>query len=330
MKSLSIATWNIENLSDSNSDLWNKRKPVLKEILDRAKTDILLLQEVHSIAALKELIQGTHYENHHISHTTKADGAAYAERNLVVLSKFNISDTKQYRNTLTDKPKWRRITADPVESDPIDIGWERPILHCTLDLAGTKKINIINLHLKSFPPTDIPGQKHSTQWYKWLSHKGWAEGYYISDIKRVGQALETRVLLDQIFSSDLHALIAVGGDFNAEIGSIPFKAIVGSVQDTSNVDLRDTVLIPCEMNIPPDQRYSLLHHGKGNMIDHVIVSKEFYPHWTETKIFNELLKDESIAFATDDKFPESDHAPVIAHFAVPDNCYHKLFRLEEK
>ena len=139
MKSLSIATWNIENLSDSNSDLWNKRKPVLKEILDRAKTDILLLQEVHSITALNELIQGTHYENHHISHTTKADGTAYAERNLVVLSKFNISDTKQYRNTLTDKPNWRRITVDPVESDPIDIGLGKANFALYFGPGGNKK-----------------------------------------------------------------------------------------------------------------------------------------------------------------------------------------------
>jgi hypothetical protein len=38
----------------------------------------------------------------------------------------------------------------------------------------------------------------------------------------------------------------------------------------------------------------------------------------EVQIHNELLHDESVAFGTDVKFPESDHAPVIAAFEMPD------------
>ncbi|UCG68815.1 MAG: endonuclease, partial [Thermoplasmata archaeon] len=101
-------------------------------------------------------------------------------------------------------------------------------------------------------------------------------------------------------------------------GSVPFKAIVGSVQDTQNPDIRDRVMIPCEYNVPPQQRYSLFHHGKGNMLDHLVVSQGLFPYWMETSIYNEILPDESLAYATDKKFPESDHAPVIAHFQVPD------------
>ncbi len=114
------------------------------------------------------------------------------------------------------------------------------------------------------------------------------------------------------------ALIVIGGNFNAEIDSVPFKAIVGSVEDTQNGDLRTSVLIPCEYNVPPAQRYSLFHHGKGNMLDHVVVSQAFYPYWVETAIFNEVLPDESLRFADDEKFPEADHAPVVARFEVPD------------
>jgi hypothetical protein len=36
-----------------------------------------------------------------------------------------------------------------------------------------------------------------------------------------------------------------------------------------------------------------------------------------SEVHNELIHDESIAFATDDKYPESDHAPVIAEFEIP-------------
>jgi hypothetical protein len=113
-------------------------------------------------------------------------------------------------------------------------------------------------------------------------------------------------------------MIAVAGDFNAEIDSVPFKTIAGSVMDTSNPELRSTQLVPCEYNVPHDQRYSLLYHGEGNMLDHVMVSNAFYPYWSETSIFNELLPDESVAFASD-IFPDSDHAPLVAKFLVPDS-----------
>jgi hypothetical protein len=37
-----------------------------------------------------------------------------------------------------------------------------------------------------------------------------------------------------------------------------------------------------------------------------------------TEIHNEYLPDESGAFCTDVKFPESDHAPVVAQFTLLD------------
>ena len=72
--------------------------------------------------------------------------------------------------------------------------------------------------------------------------------------------------------------------------------------------------IPCENNIPSSARFSLYHLGKGEMIDHVIVSRSLFRFFGHTEIHNEALPDESGAFRTDDKFPESDHAPVIAEF----------------
>ena len=83
--------------------------------------------------------------------------------------------------------------------------------------------------------------------------------------------------------------------------------------------METSVLVPCKLNVPPEQRFSLLHKGHGNMLDHVIVSQEFYSHWLHTKTFNELPPDESMAFATDDKYPESDQAPANAYFSVPDS-----------
>ena len=319
MKDLVIATFNVENLDDIDPNLWAVRTKVLRRMLERIGAHVLLLQEVHSLNALDDLRKGTSYEHYNRAHTVSpSSGQPYRYRNLVILSEKAIVETKQYRNDLVDAPRWRKITSVPSETEAKRLSWERPILHSKVRLSGSKTLHVINLHLKSMNPTNVKGQRHEDKYWLWFSHQGWAEGYYISDVKRVGQALETRVLIDQIFAQDGEdALIVVGGDLNAEVGSVPFRAIVGSVEDTQNEVLRTGVLVPCEFNVPEDSRYSLFHHGKGNMLDHLIVSQALIPYWIDTAVFNETLHDESLAFATDLKFPESDHAPIVSRFKVP-------------
>lgn len=203
-----------------------------------------------------------------------ADGTqVYDERNLVILSRFPILDRRQYKPE--DAPWYRKVTADPPETQAKEVTWERPLLYA-------------------------------------------AEGAFLSSMKRVGQALQTRKIIDALFDADAHALFAVCGDFNADHDEVPVAAIRGDVENTNNPQLATRVLVPCERTIPEPARFSLLHQGKGTMLNHILVSRSFLAHYRSTEIHNELLHDESAAFATDDKFPESDHAPVIAEFAVPE------------
>ncbi|NYT08023.1 MAG: endonuclease [Methanomicrobiales archaeon] len=315
-----IGTFNLENLDDENPAQLQKRIDVLRPMIERIRADLLFLQEVNSLPALEELLDGTLYQQEQfaIATTRTTAGEPYKKRNLVTVSRHPIAAVHQYRHSLVSPPMWRKVTSVPPETEAKQITWERPVLHCEVSLGGSRILHAINIHLKSKNPRDIPGQKRSM--YVWKSHEGWAEGSFLSSVARVGQALEVRRLLEQIFSPDPRsAVIAVGGDFNADIDSVPFKVIVGSIEDTNNPDLRSTALIPCEFHIPKEHRFSLIHRGKGDMLDHVAVSGCLYPFWRGTDIFNELLPDESIAFATDVTYPESDHAPVIATFDLPDD-----------
>lgn len=315
---LTIATFNTENLDDKDPRLWAKRKEVLRQTLGRMHAEVLLLQEINSLPALTDLIKSTDYENYYMACTETKKGQPYDKRNLVILSKWPIEEHEQYLQKLVGIPLWNRITEKPADPEAEKVLWERPVLHAKIELREDRRLHAINLHLKSMSPTTIKGQTDGAKTWLWLSHAGWSEGYFLSDVKRLGQALEARILIDSIFQAEgPGALVAVGGDFNAEGDSTSFKAVVGSVEDTQNSDLRPTVLIPCEYNVPPDQRYSLLHFGKGNMLDHIAVSNAFYQYWIGTAIFNEILPDKSRPFATSDKFPESDHAPVVARFRVP-------------
>lgn len=318
-----IATFNLENLDDKagQKPTLEERISVMKPQLKRLDADILCLQEIHGqetpglprdLLALKELIKGTKYENYQMASTKKVDGSeVYDERNLVILSRFEILNLEQYKNKHIEAPQYKKLTADPSESTK-EIGWERPILYAKIKLSEDKFIHVINLHLKSKIPTNIAGQKIDN--HTWRTSTAWAEGFFISSMKRVGQALETRVLVDKIFDENENPYIVVCGDFNADSDSVPVLAIRGDVENTGNGKLAERVLLPCENSIPESSRYTLFHEGQGEMIDHLLISRNLLSYYKGSEIHNEILHDESISFATDKKYPESDHAPIVAGF----------------
>jgi predicted extracellular nuclease len=211
---------------------------------------------------------------------------------------------------------YRKVTAIPAEAEAKSLEWERPFLYAKLQVSPSCLLHVINVHLKSKIPTNIPGQRIDQ--FTWKTISGFAEGYFISSMKRVGQALEARVFIDQIFDENTTASIVIGGDFNSDLDDVPMKAIRGDVEDTGKGTLANRVMLPCERTVPEPSRFSLIHQGRGEMIDHILFSRPMLGQYRHTEIHNEVLHDESIAFATDLKFPESDHAPVIAEFDVPE------------
>jgi len=327
---LRIATYNIENLDDKADDYnpsLEERVETLRASLVRADADILCLQEVHGqelpehtssnpqrhLSALNYLLQGTRYRDFFIAHTVTSQNIPYDKRNLVVVSRFPLGQVAQYKNDFIDKLHYRKVTAHPVEESK-PVSWERPIQHVEINHPNLGRLHIINLHLKSRLASNVEGQKVNS--YTWRSAAGWAEGYFLSSIKRVGQALETRQLIDHLFDQDIHAKIIICGDFNAEPGEVPVEAICGRVENTNNPALRARVLVPCSRGIPDSVRFSLYHHGQGNLLDHMLISQALIPHFRGAEIHNENLHDESLPFAFDTKYPESDHAPFVAEFAV--------------
>lgn len=329
---LRIATFNLENLDDGPEvqPPLAERIAVLRPQLLRIDADVLCLQEVHgqeggaapprTLAALDALLADTPYASfQRVTTLTRSPPVQpYDKRNLVVLSRFPVNGAaRQLMNDLAPPPAYRPITARPPAGDAREIGWERPIMYVELNVAG-RPLHVVNVHFKSKTPTPVAGQVDGQVW---RSASGFAEGSFVSAMKRVGQALETRMLVDSLFDTAPPGgdgpWIVVCGDFNATADEVPVVALRGAVEDTGNAALGARVLVPCENTVPGDRRYSLIHHGRGEMIDHVLVSRALLAWYRGTEIHNEVLPDESGAFRTDTKFPESDHAPVVAEFVVP-------------
>lgn len=324
---LRIATFNLENFDDKpgKKPTLDERIAVMRPQLVRLKADVLCLQEVNGqeepgqprrLLALERLLETTPYAGYHMVSTMTADGAqVYDERNLVILSRYEIGEHHSCKHDYAPAPRYQKVTAEPREEEADEVTWERPILQAKINLDDGKVLHVINLHLKSRLPSYIKGQKLGT--YTWKTAYGWAEGFFLSSMKRVGQALETRILIDRIFDEDEEALIVVCGDFNARSGEVPMEAIRGDVENTGNARLVKRVLVPCERTIPEPSRYSLFHRGVGKMLDHLLVSRYLVTFYLGSEIHNELLHDESISFTDDKLFPESDHAPVVAEFQWP-------------
>ncbi len=170
------------------------------------------------------------------------------------------------------------------------------------------------MHLRAPLAAFIPGQK--TGPFNWKSVTGWAEGYFLAAVKRSGQALEARMLIDRLFDDDPAALIAVAGDFNAEEREVPLRIVAGDTEDTGSGHLAPRALVVLEHSLPEHQRFTVIHRGKRLMLDHLLVSRQLLARYRAIEVHNEALGDELVAYTLIDAAPDSYHAPIVARFEI--------------
>jgi len=325
---LRIATFNLESLDlvPGGEAALDRRIAVLAPQLDALGADVLCLQEVNAQktaapesgvakpkrqpTALRRLLAATRHRNDHLITTRSLSGDGPADvHNLAVVSRYPVLEQRELRNDLVPAQPYHAVTALPQESADLTLSWDRPLLHCRLQAPSEVPLHVINLHLRSPLAAPIPGRK--TAPFVWSSLAGWAEGYFAATIKRSGQALEARLLVEAIFDNEPEALIAVCGDLNADAEETPGRILRGTVEDSGNPALAGRVLHPLEENLPEDLRFSVLHAGRRLMLDHILASPALRRRFSDITVLNDALPDEQ-AMAPDD--PRSNHAPLVAAF----------------
>lgn len=317
-----LATFNIESL-----DLPPKaprplaeRASVLRPVLERLRADVVCLQEVNGqhlpgsnervLAALDALLEGTLYANYHRAATTAPSGHGVADvHNLVTLSRYPIRAVREVRHEITPPAAVTVVTAEPRAQSPSAVAFDRPLLVTELGLPGGP-LTVINLHLRAPLAAVVPGQKLAP--FVWRSVGGWAEGFYLSSLKRLGQALELRLLVDQLLDAEPDRLLAVAGDFNAEDREMPVRLVIGAEEDTGNGALAARTLVLLDRALPADRRWTILHHGRPQMVDHIMASRSLLGRFKAIEVHNETLGDELVGYARIDRPPGSYHAAVVA------------------
>lgn len=320
-----IATFNLESLDlppKANLPL-DVRAQILRPALQRIRADILCLQEVNAqhlpgqsgrrLLALDRLLSGTPYETYYRAVGMAPSGRGPADvHNLVTLSRWPFATIESIRHELVPPLTYAAQTAAPADAGADLLRFDRPLLLTAIDAGGDRPVMVVNLHLRAPIAAPIAGQKLAP--FVWKSVSGWAEGYFTASVRRAAQALEARRLIDRLLAADAHALIAVAGDFNAEDHETPLKIVAAAEEDTGNGALAPLSLVVLDRTVPTDLRWSVRHHGRPLMLDHILASRGLYAHFRSLEIHNEALGDEAVAYAKVDRPPGSQHAAVVAAF----------------
>ena len=317
-----IATFNLESFGMRREGApFEQRASVLRPQLERLKADILCLQEVDATkvgatrrpVGLEHLLEGTSYARHALAISSGPSGEGPVDvHNLAVLSRLPIVEHHTLRHNLVEPPQFRRHSAFPRDLAAPTLTWDRPLQHLVLALPTGRHLHIYNVHLRAPLAVAVPGQK--TGPFAWKTVAGWAEGFFAAAVKRAGQALELRLAADRVFDAEPDALIAVCGDFNAEDHDTALRLACAGEDDTGSGHLASRVLTPVERTLPADRRFTVLHHGRPQMLDHILASRTLFAHLSCVEIHNEMLEDELVAYGRIDRPPESLHAPVVAIF----------------
>jgi endonuclease/exonuclease/phosphatase family metal-dependent hydrolase len=317
-----LATFNIENLGRRNGDGADiqARRPTLQAQLARIDADILCLQEVNAQGGgagsprrfrdLDAVLDGSAYAGFHRAHTRGKHGAGPIQiHNLVTLSRWPIRQSRQLWNDLVAPPEYV-----PRPDTAASVAWDRPILLSEIDIGADRALHVINLHLRAPLASHIADEKAAP--LVWKSVPGWAEGFFVTAMKRAGQAFEVRLAVDEIFDADAGALVVVTGDFNATTRDVPVRIIRGDPEDTGNAQLAHRALVSLSEGAG-DSAYTVMHGERRVMLDHILVSRPLALACRKITVDNAALLDETEPASVGARRPGSYHAPVVAEFELP-------------
>jgi endonuclease/exonuclease/phosphatase family metal-dependent hydrolase len=318
-----VATFNIESLDVSpqaHVDL-ETRVTVLRPVLERLAADVLCLQEVNGqrvpgkkgrqLIALDRLLAGTRYQNY-MRAIASPGGAGIADvHNLVTLSRFPILGRREVLHDFVPVLEQLRLGQGTHGGELQEVRFDRPLLLTEIGLPEGRSLSVINAHLRAPLASPVSGQKSGP--FAWRSVGGWAQGFLLSALKRDAQALELRLLLEEMLRAGT-TLIAVAGDFNAPDHSTALLIAVAPEEDLGASELAVNSLVVLDRAISADRRWSILHHGRPQMVDHILASRALYGHFRCAEVHNEWLGDEALGFGKSLHSAASYHAPVVADF----------------
>ncbi|MCC7368555.1 MAG: endonuclease/exonuclease/phosphatase family protein [Chloroflexi bacterium] len=220
----------------------------------------------------------------------------------------------------------------------------RGALCIEVEPAPGLRVHLISAHLKSklitYPPA--PGGHQAR--FDTNDEDERARGTGLALLRRTAEAVALRVHVNAVLQAADAPQVVLLGDLNDEPLAATTQLLLGPADsDVTSPDRRDGVrlynlcdTIPLKGSRPtdvkeflaPDRRYSRLYEGRGELIDHILVSRGLLGtpeqnrqgQWAVTEVTSlvESIQGESVGNNPTTRVDEShpDHAPIVARFAL--------------
>lgn len=329
MPSLKVMTWNLENLCDAGSpcgpktpEQYQQKLNSLAAVILRLDPDVLAVQEVGSTAAVNDLMGLLRGRYPHLELSSHPD-----RRGIRVgfLSKFVIEETEDILVfPQTGLPAVPGLDEDGNLIDVTRLG--RGALRIRVSPHPGFPVHLVTAHLKSkllTYPSSTEGPRFTP---KNENERSRVAGLAL--LKRTAEAVALRVKANELLEGNAHTALIVLGDMNDVTTAVTTQILQGPTGSEIDTDAfnrpdqgDDTRLFNLAVLIPADRRFSRIHNGVRELLDHILVSQELLPGLPRQLPSVDSCVNGSLPSIGDDPNARrddlgSDHAPIIATFAI--------------
>lgn len=338
---LSIATFNLLNLSAVGQTTYNRARPIEQEVFEKKiawiaeqlrelKADLYGFQEVWSREALMTCFRAAGLEGEYTIVARDAEPGR-VQTAAAIRKRYRILNDPSLHWIEAFPPEAKLIKRPPKPGEPLNTmelrieQFSRPVLNLELRIDAQVKLRFFVIHLKSKLGMDLDKEEASDPAIK--PHAK-ALGEALSAIRRTAEVAALRVWLNKELR-DTRTPVAVVGDLNdghlsttAAILSAqpPVKLFEASTIGNEPTKAGDIGLYSAQMlqeyRSIRDVYYTYDHKDILESLDHIFVSEEFYQHspnriWTFRDL--RVINDHIHTRASRDQV-KSDHGIIVARF----------------
>ncbi len=295
---MKLATYNVKDLFDPGvctspggspmtAEMAAGKREALARRINLAKPDVLALQEIASEKELARLAERTG-----LPHVLLA-GADERGIASAILSRFPFTRKESLRLAPLELPVF-------VEGDPLPFDGrlyaKREIAYAEV-LAPFGALHVYSVHFKS--NRGLPLRKQAGGDHPILAPSHRAEADFRSSVLRAVEALAVRRSVDAILARDSSAAVAVLGDFNDRPWTLTVRMLMAGNDDMAGA------LVPVMERLPEEERATIVHRGRKQQIDHVLMSHSLAARVSSIRVYNHDLLDHDVLC---EPTVDSDHA----------------------
>jgi endonuclease/exonuclease/phosphatase family metal-dependent hydrolase len=283
MTTFKVMTWNVENLFRPKPDAEEKVKQryqrkleLLADVIERLDPDVVALQEVggeHGEEPLDDLQQALGGSHPHRALSAFRDGR---DIQVAFLSKHTVDEHED----VVDFPEGPALDIHDID----EAGNPKPLermVRGALRVRVTKDgvtVDLITAHLKSKLLT-FPGGRFVPR-----DEEERAQVAGIALERRTAEAVTLRIRVNVLLGDDDRTPLLLLGDLNdvpEAQTSLVLTGPPGSELLTRGFNMPDkgdpARLFNLAPVIPQERRYSRIHRGRGELLDQILASVEFFP-----------------------------------------------------